>query len=107
MKKFLSILLVLTLVLSLGVTAFAAENTGSVTITTATIGETYEIYKIFDASISKGADGKTNAVSYSISTDTQFFTALFGADGKTENPYFVYNDNTGSVTKKESINDAE
>ena len=107
MKKFLSILLVLTLVLSLGVTAFAAENEGSITITNATIDETYELYKIFDASISKDADGNTNAVSYSIETDNQFFAALFGADGTTDNTYFVYNVNTGSVTKKEGVNDSE
>lgn len=107
MKKFLSIIMVLVMVLSLSIIAFATENKGSITITNATIDEIYEVYKIFDASISKDADGKTNAVSYSIVTDNQFFTALFGADGKTENPYFVYNANTGSVTKKESINDAE
>ena len=32
MKKFLSIIMVLAMVISLGVTAFAAENTGSITI---------------------------------------------------------------------------
>ena len=107
MKKCLSILLTLALVLSLSVTAFAAEDKGSITITNATIDETYEIYKIFDATISKDADGETNAVSYSIAADNQFFAALFGADGETENPYFVYNANTGSVTKRESANDTE
>ena len=107
MKKFLSIIMVLAMVLSLSITAFAAENEGSITITNATIDETYEIYKIFDASISTDADGKTNAVSYSISTDNQFFAALFGADGTTDNTYFVYNVNTGSVTKKEGVNDSE
>ena len=107
MKKFLSIIMVLAMVLSLSITAFAAENEGSITITNATIDETYEIYKIFDASISKGTDGETNAVSYSITTDNQFFTVLFGADGTTDNTYFVYNANTGSVTKKEGVNDAE
>lgn len=107
MKKFLSIIMVLAMVLSLSITAFAAENEGSITITNATINETYEIYKIFDASISKNATGETNAVSYSITADNQFFTVLFGVDGKTENPYFVYNANTGSVTKKEGVNDAE
>ncbi len=107
MKKFLSILMVLTMVLCLGIPVFATENTGSVTITNATIDETYEIYKIFDASISKDAAGETNAVSYSIAKDNQFFAALFGADGATENTYFVYNVNTGSVTKKEGVNDAE
>ena len=107
MKKFLSIIMVLAMVLSLSITAFAAENEGSITITNATIDETYALYKIFDASISKDADGNTNAVSYSIETDNQFFAALFGADGTADNTYFVYNANTGSVTKKEGVNDSE
>ncbi len=107
MKKFLSLIMVLAMVLSIGLTAYAAENEGSVTITNATIDETYEIYKIFDASISRDAAGETNAVSYSIAANNQFFTALFGTDGTVENAYFVYNSNTGSVTKKEGINDAE
>lgn len=107
MKKFLSILMALTLVLSIGVTAFAAQDTGSITITNATIDETYAVYKIFDATISQDDGGNTNAVSYSITDENQFFTALFGADGKTDNLYFVYNANTGSVTKKEGVNDTE
>ena len=107
MKKFLSIIMVLAMVLSLSITAFAAENEGSITITNATVDEIYGLYKIFDASISKDADGNTNAVSYSIETDNQFFAALFGADGTTDNTYFVYNVNTGSVTKKEGVNDSE
>ena len=105
MKKFMSILLVLALVLSLSAAVFAAES-GSITITNATIDETYAIYKIFDATISKDAEGKTDAVSYSITTDNQFFTALFG-DGTADNTYFVYNANTGTVTKKEGVNDTE
>ena len=40
MKKFLSILLALTLVFSLSITAFATEETGSITISNATINET-------------------------------------------------------------------
>ena len=107
MKKFLSILLALALMLSISVTVFADENTGTITITNATIDETYAIYKIFNASIGKDDDGNTNAVSYSITADNQFFTALFGADGTTDNTFFVYNSNTGSVTKKEGVNDAE
>ena len=107
MKKFLSTIMVLAMVLSLSITVFAAENEGSITITNATIDETYELYKIFDASINKDADGNTNAVSYSIETDNQFFAALFGADGTADNTYFVYNANTGSVTKKEGVNDSE
>lgn len=105
MKKFLSILIALVMVLSLGVSAFAAE-TGSITITNATVGETYEVYKIFDASISTNDGGDTDAVSYSIATDNQFFAELFG-DGTADNTYFVYNANTGTVTKKEGVNDAD
>ena len=109
MKKFLSILLVLTLVLSLGVTAFAdetvAEN-GSITITNATIGNTYKIFKIFDASYSKDNAGNTTGVSYSIEKPTDktddntriIFETLFGADGTKANPYFKYNADTGEVS---------
>lgn len=108
MKKFLSILMVMILVLSLSVTAFAAENTGSITITNATIDETYTIYKIFDASIKLAADGETaDAVSYGIKKDSQFFAALFGTDGTAANTFFTYNANTGSVTKKDGVNDSE
>ena len=108
MKKFLSILLVLTMVLSLGITAFAAEETGSITISNATKDETYTVYKIFDASIKLATDNQTaEAVSYTIETDNQFFTALFGADGTAVNTYFAYNANTGSVTKKDGVNDSE
>ena len=108
MKRVFAILLALAMVLSLGVCAFAAEGTGSITITNATIDETYTIYKIFDASIKLAADGETaEAVSYTIETDNQFFEILFGADGKTDNTFFVYNANTGSVSKKEGVNDSE
>ena len=57
MKKLLSLVMVLALVLSLGVTAFADENTGSITITNATIDETYAAYKIFDASLKLNTAG--------------------------------------------------
>ena len=108
MKKLLSLVMVLMFVLSLGVTAFAAENTGSITITNATIDETYTVYKIFDANIKLAADGETaDAVAYSIQPDNQFFAALFGADGTDANTFFNYNANTGSVTKKDGVNDSE
>ena len=105
MKKFLSTLMALVMVLSLGFSVFADE-TGSITITNATVGENYDIYKIFDASISTDDDGDTDAVSYSIKPDNQFFAVLFG-DGTSDNTYFVYNSSTGTVTKKEGVNDAD
>ena len=108
MKKFLSILMVMILVLSLGVTVFAEDKTGSITITNATIDETYTAYKVFDASIKLATDSKSaEAVSYSIKKDSQFFEVLFGTDGTDNNPFFIYNANTGSVIKKEGVNDSE
>ena len=107
MKKFLSILLVLTMVLSLGITAFADENTGSITITNATIGDGYSLYKIFDATYSTDASGNTDAVSYSITADNQFFAYMFGADGKTENEFFAYDAVTGAVTRKDGTQNSD
>ena len=105
MKKLISILMVLAMVLSLSVAAFADENTGSITITNATIGKTYTVYQIFDASIKLAADGKAEAVSYTIEETSQFFAPLFG--GAEPNKFFDYNANTGSVTKKEGVNNSE
>ena len=107
MKKLISVIMVLALVMSMGITAFAAEPTGSVTISNATIGQTYKLYKIFDATIDNPTNGQTSAVSYSIKSSDQFFKVLFGADGTAVNTYFEYNTNTGTVTKKEGVNDAD
>ena len=102
MKKLFSFMMALALVLSLCVTAFATENTGSITITNATIGDAYSLYHIFDATYNTDANGNVDAVSYSISKDNQFFTYMFGADGKAENLYFSYDAVTGAVTRKEN-----
>ena len=99
MKRLFAFMMALVLILSLGVTAFAEEDKGSITISNATIGQKYAPYKIFDASISGGEDG---GFTYSIKTDNQFFAAIFGADGKTENPYFTYDATSGAVAKRAS-----
>ena len=106
MKKFLSIVMVAVLVLALSITAFAANTNGSITVTNATKNTTYKIYKIFDATIST-ANGETDGVSYSITPANPFFAALFGNDGTTENAFFNYNKDTGSVEKKNGVNDSE
>ena len=107
MKKFLSILMVLTMVFSLSVAAFATENTGSITITNATVGNSYSLFKIFDATYGTDAEGNANAVSYSITADNQFFAYLFGADGKAENTYFAYDAVNGAVTRKEGTQNGD
>ena len=48
MKKIVSMLLVLMLVASLSAVAFAAEETGSITINGVSEGNTYEIYRLLD-----------------------------------------------------------
>ena len=101
MKRLFALMMALVLILSLGSTAFADENTGSITITNATIGDSYSLYHIFDATYSTDAEGNAEAVSYSIKEDNQFFTYLFGADGTTENQYFAYDAVTGAVTRKD------
>lgn len=114
MKRAFAFLLALAMVFSLGVTAFAeetgsTEKTGSITITNTTIGETYAVYKIFDATIKLSADGKTTeGVSYSIvKENNKIFTDIFGDGEEAKSDYFVYNPNTGTVTKKEGANDAD
>ena len=85
MKRLFSFMMALILVLSLGVTAFAEENTGSITITNATIDETYAVYKIFDASIKLDSNNNTEAIAYTIDTDDQFFDDLFEDPDAPEN----------------------
>ena len=112
MKRVFAILLTLAMVLALSISAFATESTGSITITNATIDETYKAYKIFDASVKFAKDAEGNetdtveGVAYSITEDNQFFDDLFG-DGTQDNQFFTYNPNTGSVSKKEGVNDSE
>lgn len=107
MKKIFSLMLAFVLVLSMSVTAFAEDEKGSITITNATIGQSYSVYKLFDATYNADAEGNANAVSYSIDDSNQFFAVLFGADGTTPNNYFNYDAATGTVTKKSTVNDTE
>ena len=103
-------LLALAMIFSMSITAFADGETppappanGTITITNATIDQTYSIYKIFDATY---AGGESSAVSYSLDKEAhpEIYNALFGTDAPV---YFLYNESTGNVTKHPDAVDAE
>ncbi len=91
MKKLFAVLVALTLVLSMGTIALAADN-GTITINNTVIGSKYDIYRIFDL-VSYDA-GSGNA-SYKLSTEWKDFVA---------DDYFEINEN-GYVEWKKSLED--
>ena len=95
-RKLTSLLLALVMVFALAVTAFAQDvpgtsGNGSITISNAAKGETYTIYKLFDATVSE--DGKsiayTGTVPESLNTyftaDTNGYISATGAAKEGEN----------------------
>lgn len=83
MKKLISVLLALVLILGLATTALATEGTtptknDSITVNNAKVGETYNLYKMFDLIVNDEIN--PTAYSYTINTDwANFFKD--GADG--------------------------
>lgn len=80
-RKLASLLLALVMVFALATTAFAQDvtvtgGTGSITISNAAKGETYTIYKLFDATVN--ADGSSIAYTGTIPTSLNTY---FTADG--------------------------
>lgn len=69
MKKLISIALAIMLIASLCTVAFAAEATGSITINGISEGNTYEIYRLLNLSLSE--DGK--AYTYTVNTEWDDF----------------------------------
>ena len=79
-RKLTSLLLALVMVFALATTVFAQDvtvtgGTGSITIFNAAKGETYTIYKLFDATVS--ADGKSIAYTGTI---PESLNTYFAAD---------------------------
>lgn len=70
MKKLIPLLAVLTLALAMAVPAFAASNTGTITIDNAVTGTTYKAYRIFDL---ESYDTNKDAYSYKLSTKWENF----------------------------------
>jgi len=89
MKKILA-LVVAVLMIAASVRAFAADN-GSITVTNAEIGKTYELYKLFDATV--GAKGET---AYSTNKDVTSDTVF--------NKYFEIKN--GNIFKRDALTEA-
>lgn len=92
-KKLASLLLALVMVLGLATTAFAANPDGSITISNATVGETYSVYKVFDLTYEGDAvsytytkTGETDALYTALAGDASPFTLTATT---TENVYNV------------------
>jgi len=97
MKKFLALALAFIMVFALATTAFAQTATpatsdtdgASITISNASKGETYSVYKLFDADIQGGVDGPiyyyTTAIPAELST---YFT---GNNDNTSDPALIVN----------------
>lgn len=90
MRKLFALALAAIMVLAMGITASAqtvgakTDGTATITINNASKGETYKVYKIFDAT-------------YNETTGTIAYTY----NGKlSENPYFEQNPTTGAITAK-------
>lgn len=74
-KKLFAFLLAAIMMMAMSITAFAAitpQGNGTITVSNATIGETYAGYKIFDLTYSG------DSVSYLIDEDNQFYSAVSG-----------------------------
>lgn len=71
-KKFFAILLCLTMILGLATTA-AAAGTSSITVSNPAVGDTYNLYKIFDATY---ADGN---IAYTIDSDSEWYADVAAA----------------------------
>ncbi|MBR4955799.1 MAG: LPXTG cell wall anchor domain-containing protein [Clostridia bacterium] len=103
MKRFASLILAIVLVMSLCITVNAA-GTGTITISNPTPGQTYKIYRLFDASYS----AITDSVNYTMPTTNPFYDRLFQADGTPQpgNNYFVFN-TTKNIIKAGAVSDEE
>ena len=99
-RKLASLLLALVMVFALATTAFAAEKTGSITISNHVEGQTYNAYLMFKL---ESYDTKTGAYSYKITDDWRDFVTK-GDGGK----YFSINDQDYVTLKKDvTVGDEE
>lgn len=95
LHKALALILALAMVMSLGITAFAAAPEYSITITNdpaktnVTIkGNTYTAYKLFDVTMADGTDGAVQKYSYTVADEFKTFK-LSDVEAKAIDPNFA------------------
>lgn len=96
-EKIMAIMMILSVMMAVSFTAFAADKNDSITVTGAKPGETYDLYKLFDLSVNDESD--PTAYSYTVNADW----AAFFAEGGDGYQYITVNEE-GYVTE---ISDAE
>ena len=95
MNRIFALALALIMVLGLATTAYATEKNDSITINEAVVGETYNIYKLFDLEVN--SETAPTAYSYKVNAE---WKAFFEGDGV---PYITVND-AGCVTEIKAAN---
>ena len=95
-KRLVSLLLTMVMLLAMGVTsAFAAGSDGSITITNATVGKEYSVYKVFDLTYSTNDDSTTN-VAYTYTKNGESDTFLAALQGESS-PFDLTETTTSGV----------
>ena len=97
-KRISCLLLALALMMALSVTAFAVDETGSITINDAVVGQTYTIYQILDL---ESYNTSANAYAYKATTAWNTFINSDAIKGT-----YVEVDNQGYVTWKDGADAA-
>ena len=90
-RKLASLLLALVMVFALVTTAFAAE-TGKITITQATEGNTYKVYKVFEA------DGNGTNIAYTLVSGKNTAPSGFTVDANTRSVSYTGSGTDGQLT---------
>lgn len=104
MKQFLSILLVAVMMLAMNITAFAAGETGSITINDADIGQTYTVYRILELEGYHVDNQNTGEGQYAYKATTAW-SSFINSDAIKGN--YVNVDAQGYVTWKEGASVAD
>ena len=104
MKKLLAVILAMTLTMAMGICAFATQTggdggttapvKGSITVTNATVNETYTLYKVFKATVADGREHDATGISYNSTWLTE------------SNQYFNV-DEKGNITIKDAGKNAD